>query len=359
MRRLMELGRGLVGELDPRAVLERVVDAARELTGARHAALRVLDEDRTGLDRFLTDAIDAEADRGTGEPHNRRGVLEVPILAGGQAWGNLYLADGEAGPFTESDAEAVAILAEWAAIAIVNAGLYETSERRRIELEADALVLARSVEAERSGSSMAIADAERRRFARELHDQTLQGLGGLRMLLASALRHDDPEGTEATLRRVMHEMDHEIDKLRTFITDLRPAALDELGLRPALETLLDRHRGDDLDIVAELDLPDPAQTDSRIDPELETAVYRIVQEGLTNVLEHARASTVRVGVTSGEDGVCIELEDDGLGFDAGASTTGLGLLGMRERAYLLGGSLEIQSWAGRTLVKMQLPARRA
>jgi signal transduction histidine kinase len=330
MRRLLEVGRGLVTESDLRVGLDRVLEAAREITGARHAA--------------LTEGIDAEAHRAIGEPPGARDRLEAPILVRGQAWGNLYLADRETGPFTDSDAEAVAILADWAAIAIVNA---------------DAVAFARSVEAEWLGRSMAIADAERRRFARELHDQTLQGLGGLRMLLASAARHDDPEGTEAALRKVMHEMDHEIDKLRTFIADLRPAALDELGLRPALETLLDRHRGDDLRIVAELDLPDPAQTGSRIDPDLETAVYRIVQEGLTNVVEHARASSARVGVTSDEDGVRIEVEDDGVGFDAAASTAGFGLLGMRERAYLLGGSLEIESRAGRTLVRVQLRARRA
>ncbi|HWF35304.1 MAG TPA: GAF domain-containing sensor histidine kinase [Solirubrobacteraceae bacterium] len=519
MRQLIDVGRGLVTELDPQAVLDRVLEAAREITGARYAALGILDHDRTGLARLLTQGIDAETHRAIGglplgrgvlgvlieDPHAlrltdvsthpqsygfppghpvMRTLLGVPILIRGEAWGNLYLADKEDGPFTVADEEAVVILAEWAAIAIVNARLYETSERRRTELEravrgleatrdvslaiganlglarildliakraralidagsvaimlreggeliavtrsgspldvgvlspehgpggavtdapeaahdlqvpmthggeiigllvaaaggghagsfseddeqllkifaataANAVAMAHSVEAERLRSSTAIADAERRRFARELHDQTLQGLGGLRMMLASAVRREDADATHAALREVMHEMDREIDKLRSFITHLRPAALDELGLRPALETLLTRHSDDGLRIVADLDLPDPQETDVRMDPELETAVYRIVQEGLTNVVEHARASTVRVGVRSAEDGVRIELEDDGVGFDAGTASGGFGLTGMRERAYLLSGSLEIESGAAGTLVKVQLPA---
>jgi signal transduction histidine kinase len=178
------------------------------------------------------------------------------------------------------------------------------------------------------------------------------------MLLASALRPDDPAGTEAAMREVMAAMDREIAHLRTFITDLRPAALDELGLRPALETLLSRHSDDDLRIVGELVLPDPQETDDRIHPELETAVYRIVQEGLMNVVKHARARTMRVDVTSSEHGVTIELEDDGTGFDPDAPTEGFGLTEIRERAYLVGGTLAIESGGSGTLLSVELPAHR-
>jgi signal transduction histidine kinase len=179
------------------------------------------------------------------------------------------------------------------------------------------------------------------------------------MLLASAMDRDDPARTEAALRRVMDEMNREIENLRSIITDLRPAALDELGLRPALETLLARHRSDALHIVGELDLPDPFEAEDRIDPELETAVYRIVQEALTNIVKHARAGAVHVVVASSPDGVAIELSDDGVGFDPDTPTTGLGLTGMRERAYLVGGSLEIESGGNGTIVSGQLPGHRA
>ncbi|HWF74409.1 MAG TPA: GAF domain-containing sensor histidine kinase [Solirubrobacteraceae bacterium] len=379
IRRLLDVGRALMSEPDPQAVLRRALEAASEMTGARYAALGILDRDRTEVARLLTTGIDGDTHRAIGAPPHGRGVLGllitdprplrltdvaahpqsygfppahpsmrtllgVPVLVGGQPWGSIYVADKEEGEFTEADEEAVVILAEWVAAAIANG-----SQRGGADPYP---------ETERLRESMAFADAERRRFARELHDETLQGLGGLRMLLASAARRGDAATTEAALREVMAGMDREIEKLRAFITDLRPAALDELGLRPALETLLDRHRSDDLRIVAELELPDPRETDDRIDPDLETAVYRIVQEGLVNVIEHAQASTVRVGVASSGDGVRIEIEDDGSGFDPDLATAGHGLAGMRERAHLQRGSCLVESGPGGTLLTVQLSARR-
>ena len=158
-------------ELDLAAVLDRVLETARETTGARYAALGILNEQRTELEQFLTSGVDEETRRAIGDLPRGRGVLGVliehpeplrlrtwastraatasrpgtrrcssflgvPILIRGQAWGNLYLAEKQGGgEFTERDEEAAVILADWAAIAIDNARLYETSERRRDEPE--------------------------------------------------------------------------------------------------------------------------------------------------------------------------------------------------------------------------------
>ena len=169
---------------------------------------------------------------------------------------------------------------------------------------ATAVALAQSVQADRLRSSLAAADAERRRWARELHDETLQGLGGLRRAVSSALRRDDLPHAQEAMREAMAHIEQEIDNLRAIITELRPAALDELGLRSAIEGLLDRHReqsGFQLD--GELALPDPSAGEQRLADDLETTVYRLVQEALTNVAKHAHANRVRVAVSEA-DGSC-------------------------------------------------------
>src|SRR4051795_11494094 len=170
LRRLVDVGRSLVTELDPEAVFGRLLDVARELTGARYAAIGVLDERREGLERFLTAGIDEDTHRAIGDLPRGRGVLGVlisdprplrlsdvgahprsygfplahpemttflgvPIMIEGQAWGNLYLTEKAEGEFTEEDEEAAVVLAGWAGIAIGNAGLYRTVRERRDELE--------------------------------------------------------------------------------------------------------------------------------------------------------------------------------------------------------------------------------
>jgi signal transduction histidine kinase len=112
-----------------------------------------------------------------------------------------------------------------------------------------------------------------------------------------------------------------------------------------------------LEIASELALPDPERGGVGLDPELETTVYRLVQEALTNIVKHARANTVRVsvGLTDGE--VIVEVQDDGVGFDAEAQTTGFGLAGMRERVYLAGGTLHLHSGEPGTLLSARLPVK--
>jgi two-component system, NarL family, sensor histidine kinase DevS len=543
IRRLLDVGRALVAEHDTEAVLDRILNEAREITGARYAALGVLDESRRELERFLTLGVDPATHRAIGDLPRGRGVLGVlindprplrlahvghhpqsygfpmghpemtsflgvPILVRGAGWGNLYLTEKEGGgAFTEEDEEAVVLLAQWAATAIENARLYESSEHRREALEravrsleaardiadavsgaadldrvfelivkrgralvdahtvlimlregdelvvaasaghaagacgrriplagstsgqvlergraervtdvsaqlrvgpadlgvpdarsallvpmlhrgnrlgvlavfdrgaelgpfssedeqllrtfaasaAQAVALNRSVEADRLRSTIAAADAERSRWARELHDQTLQSLGGLRVALSSIVGRGDEASKDAAIRQAIEDIELEIANLRGIITDLRPSMLDDLGLVPAIEALLDRRRDAGLEITSELALAGVADRGGGLDRQLETTIYRLIQESLTNITKHARADHVRVSLTAVDGEVRIEVQDDGVGFDPGTRTSGFGLAGMRERVYLAGGSLELESGESGTLVKVRLP----
>ncbi len=554
IRRLLDVGRVLTTELDTGLVLDRVLEAAREITGARYAALGVLNDEHTELEQFLTSGMDEDTRRAIGDLPRGRGVLGaliehpqplrlsdvgqhpnsygfpvahpvmrsflgVPVVIRGQVWGNLYLTEKDEGDFTEADEGAAVVLADWAAIAIANAKSYETSERRREEAEreireaqrafrgleatrdvaiaiggeialehvlelivkrgraligarslvimlrdgeelvvhasaghvrevrgarlaisestsgqvlqsrrperiadvssrlriaprefgvenpqtallvpmlyrgdavgilaafdrgtdgeafteddeqllrtfaasaATAVALAQSVQADRLRSSLASAEAERGRWARELHDETLQGLAGVRVLLSSVLLLDDLPSAQQTVGEAMDHIEHEIENLHAIITELRPAALDELGLRTAIEALLDRHREQSgFQIDAELALPDVGAGEARLDPEIESAAYRLVQEALTNVAKHAGATSVRVAVGGDADELHIEVKDDGAGFDpdGGAADGGFGLAGMRERVSLAGGDLSISSGEHGTLVRACLPLR--
>jgi signal transduction histidine kinase len=216
--------------------------------------------------------------------------------------------------------------------------------------------------ASKQPGSLDAAERERRRWARELHDDTLQALGALRVLLASARRTADVELLHAALDRALAQLTDEIAKLRALITELRPVALDELGLSPALEVLAERVRvTQGLEVHARVELHggrvavgDDAQC--RIDPDVETAVYRIVQESLSNAVKHAGAERIEVVVAEHHGGIQIEVRDNGRGFDANAPTTGFGLAGIRERVSLAGGDLEIVSSGQGTAVLAWLPS---
>jgi signal transduction histidine kinase len=279
----------------------------------------------------------APAELGIPDAHT---ALLVPMLHRGTALGVLAAFDrGEAfAPFTAADEE---LLQTFAASA------------------ANAVAITRSVASERLRASLAAADAERSRWARELHDDTLQIFGGLRVLLAGALRRGDPARYEAALREAIDTITLGIEGLRAIIADLRPAALDEIGLKPALDALLARRESGTVRIVARLRLPDPARGDVPLDPEIETTVYRLVQEALTNIIKHSGARTAWVEVESSESGVSVDVRDDGAGFDPSAFTSGYGLAGMRERVYLVGGTIDVQSdVASGTHIRAALPRHR-
>jgi signal transduction histidine kinase len=223
----------------------------------------------------------------------------------------------------------------------------------------NAVALNRSVEADRLRATIAAADAERSRWARELHDQTLQSLGGLRVALASVAGRGDPGTKDGVIRQAIEDIELEIDNLRGIITDLRPSMLDDLGLLPAIEALVDRRREGGLEIETELTLPDRQARHAGVDPALETTIYRLVQESLTNVVKHANADKARVAIVCTDNNVTIEVEDDGRGFDTAQPSNGFGLAGMRERVYLAGGKLELESAGHGTLVRARLPRHAA
>jgi signal transduction histidine kinase len=557
LRRLTELGPTLGAGLHLESVLERLLSVARELTGARYAAVGVLDRGRRELERFVTQGIDEATRRTIGDLPKGHGVLGVlirdpvplrlhevsdhpvsygfppghppmhsflglPVSIGDEVWGNLYLTEKAGGDFDEADEQAAMVLATWAGIAIANARFHEETEAQRDELSytvraleattvisralggqvelaptlelvvkrgralanarsmlillvkgdelvvaamageaatellgaslplhgsasgravlsgesqripdfaaqidmtsrrgnlglsaeqfvspgvhhalfvpmsyrgravgvlnvigrltedapfttveeeliksfaasaATAVATAQSIESDRLKLSLHAMEEERSRWARELHDETLQGLGGLRMLLASARRSEDRATLDSAIDRVVEQVGVEIQNLRSLITDLRPASLDEIGLGAALEGLFDQRRSQsDTEIRATLDLAwERGDATARLIPELETAVYRLIQEALTNVVKHARAHHATVSVVEQGDYVIVTAEDDGVGFDQEASHTGFGLTSMRERVSLAGGELEIASRDHGTTLTARFPIRR-
>ena len=136
--------------------------------------------------------------------------------------------------------------------------------------------------------------------------------------------------------------------VRALINELRPPALDELGLRAALEVLVERARAaTDLDLDCTFETAGAESLDARLAPELEIAVYRLVQEAVNNAIKHAGASRVEISVADGDGVLRTRISDDGAGFDPTQANGGFGLTGMRERAALLGGRVVIDSAPGR------------
>jgi signal transduction histidine kinase len=543
---VLQLARSVLGDLDVEVVLERVLVAGRELTGARYAAIGILDEDRTGLARFVTLGLDEAQRHAIGPPPRGRGVLGeliehpvplrlpdvgdhprsygfplghpemttflgVPVIAGGEPYGNLYLTDKAGGrPFTAEDERALELLADFAGVAIDHARRYTGSEAQRAELTrtvaaldatvqialalggqtdldrilqlvakrgralvsaralaielldgdhltiaavagelpsallgqripvaqtvaeaalrthapqrleetinrsrferfgagrlgfemraglavplvfrgeahgvllvadrledgpqfgdddlrllesfaasaATAVATARNAAVERRRQRLAATEAERRRWARELHDETLQSLAALRLGLSAARRaKDDPAAIDALLSDAVGQLDQEIATLRGLITELRPAALDELGLHAAVTALADRSRR--LGLEVDVDVETPADG-PLADDDTEIAIYRIVQEALSNARKHGGAERAVATVAREGGAIVVTVRDDGAGFDPTAATSGFGLVGMRERAELLDGTLQIDSAPGQgTTVTVTLPA---
>jgi signal transduction histidine kinase len=543
LRELIEVGRSLVAELDLEIVFNRLLEVACELTGARYAALGILDEDRHELERFIARGLDEETRRAIGALPRGRGVLGllieqpralrlanvsehprsygfpsghppmttflgVPVLIRGQAWGNLYLAEKGTGEFDEADEQSALILAEWAAIAVENARLYHSIEHQRDEMErtvhrleatseiaravggetdldrileivvkrgralvearsllillregedlvpasvageqagrlaearipisgsvpgqvleareprrvkdldpslmarpgdpetgvsallaplvyrgealgvlvaldrlrqggaysdedervlvsfaasaATAVATAQSVAEDRTRSSMAAAERERARWARELHDESLQSLAGLRVLLSRARRSEAGE-LDRLLEQGIEQVDEAIAEMRRLIADLRPSALDDLGLGPALEALGERvAAGGGLAVEMNIDL-EAHSGGERLVSEIESTVFRFVQEALNNVAHHAGAGSARVDVTDSGETLRVRISDHGCGFDPGAPSEGFGLIGMHERVALTGGTLELRSEPGEgTTVEATIPTR--
>ncbi len=372
LRRLIEVGRSLVVESDPEAVINDALEAARELTGARYAALGVLDSRRSELEQFLTRGIEAKLREQIGHPPHGGGVLGllieepeplilddvslhprsqgfppghpemksflgVPVKIRGEAWGNLYLTEKDEGTFDNADIQSVVILAEWIAIAIDNA---------------------RSAAAERVRLTIEAAEQERGRWARELHDETLQNLAGLRVLLSGTRRRTAMGPVSPILDQAIERIDETIVELRRLIADLRPAALDELGVEAALSSLVERLSSNGVEIDLYVELRPEDEMGGRYEPLLEDTVYRLVQESLNNAIRHGHAVRAIVEVIEEEGEIRIRVIDDGSGFEPNrAGGAGFGLLGMRERVNLTGGHFDVRSGEDGTTITASLPAR--
>jgi signal transduction histidine kinase len=268
-----------------------------------------------------------------------RSALLVPLVYRGEALGVMAAFDrgSESLQFDEHDEQLLVAFAASAATAVATA---------------------QTVQADRLKHSLDAAEAERKHWARELHDETLQALGSMKVLASAARRAADPEQMSRALEQLADGLEAQIENVHTIISELRPAALDDLGLRPAIEALAERHAAvHGSEVICELELPDPVEQGQRLAPEIETTVYRLIQEALTNAAKHAEAEHIRIAVSTGGGAVSLEVADDGTGFDVAVARPGFGLAGMRERVTLAGGSLEIESGDGGTVVRGSLPAR--
>jgi PAS domain S-box-containing protein len=199
-------------------------------------------------------------------------------------------------------------------------------------------------------------EVERRRIARELHDEVGQLLTGLRLLLVNERRGGKARSRSGNRKRMMDILTDLTGRVRTLSMNLRPAMLDDLGLVPALRWHFERYT-DQTRVRVDFS---QAGVERRFPPEVETAAFRIIQEALTNVARHAGVAGVKVDLRAADGHLEILIEDKGTGFDVGAALSGpsSGLAGMRERAHLLGGILAIESAPGDrgTRLMAELPA---
>jgi signal transduction histidine kinase len=536
-RALVDAGVALASELSLDAVLQKIVEAAAELTGARYAALGVLDTSGHGLERFVVTGIDEATQKAIGHLPRGRGVLGaliedarplrlddlsadsrsvgfpanhppmksflgVPILLRGVVYGNLYLTEkAGGGPFTDDDEELVVLLSSQAAVAVENARLYEAATRWLKQLEslneiANALVsemdLSRTLDlvatrlrelvgarlvlialptpegdlvvratdgpgaeelagmhlgreeskagrvlarrrseridsmledvevdhevsrlleartglyvpmilrdrpigiiaahdkdavdprftdedlrlAEAFAARAAVAvdlservardalrrvvsaqELERRRLARELHDETGQALTSILLGLKSLEDAKDDADLAESTSRVRELVVTTLQDVRRLAVELRPKALDDFGLVPALERLVETFR-EQTGIAVDLE---PRLGDERLPSDVETTLYRITQEALTNVVKHADAKRVSIVLTRRDGSISTVIEDDGRGFsEEQGSGNRLGLLGMRERVALVDGRLTVESSPGSgTMLSIEVPA---
>jgi two-component system, NarL family, sensor histidine kinase DevS len=345
------------GETDLERVLDAIVERGRALVDAR--ALIILLREGEDLVVAATAAVADGLDPNVAQLRIPAGDASEQILLGrftGPDLGAKEAGQALLAPLLfRGDPLGVVVALD----RVGDPGRFSDEDQRLLEAfaasAATGVATARSMAEERLQNTIDSAEQERSRWARELHDETLQALAVLRMRLASALREESPEHLEETGHEAVKQIDEEIVKLRRLITELRPASLDTIGLEAALEALADQHEHDSnlqVDCVLEL----PRDEDSRPTPVLETAVYRLVQEALTNASKHSLARHATLAVRAGRGTIEIEVADDGVGFEPALVQEGFGLVGMRERAALLGGSLEVESTRGAgTRMRAEIP----
>jgi len=301
----------------------------RTLSRSTSKSGRVLERGRSErVDSLLDDReVNVEFTRGL---QARTGVW-VPLIVHDRPIGVITAYDKLGPPgsrFTEDDVRLAETFAARAAVAV------ELSER----VERDAL-----------RRSLGAQELERQRLARELHDETGQALTSI-LLGLKQLKGADPDSVEALRELVVDTL----RDVRRLAVELRPKTLDDFGLVPALERLTDGF-SEQTGIVVDLET---SMLKERLPEEVETAIYRIVQEALTNVVKHAHAHRVSVLLTRADGRIKAVIEDDGTGFEPDRTDgDGIGLIGMRERIELLDGSLAVESSdRSGTTIAVEVPA---
>ncbi|MGH2935042.1 MAG: GAF domain-containing sensor histidine kinase, partial [Gaiellaceae bacterium] len=289
---------------------------------ARSKTMRVLERRRS--ERVDSVLDDPEIDQETVRRMGMRTGLYVPLVLRGEAIGVVTAQDKQASDprFTDADLRLAEAFAQRATVAV--------DLSRRVARDA----LQRVVSAQ---------EQERRRLARELHDETGQALTSILLGLHTIEEAEGAEEMKAAVGDVRELVRATLQDVRELAVELRPKALDDFGLVAALERLTSSFKEQTGISLAFQSTLGPG----RLPPEVETALYRIVQESLTNIVKHSRAGSVSILVGRKGGAVSVVVEDDGIGFDpARTREEGLGLIGMRERVALLGGRLTIESRPG-------------
>ncbi|HUL70073.1 MAG TPA: histidine kinase [Gemmatimonadales bacterium] len=274
-------------------------------------------------------------------------VAVLPVFGRGVSTGALVMVGDARDPFTALDESFLIALGQQVGAALETADLNARLKARTSELELVSTQMVRHDE------------ALRRRLSLELHDETAQVFSAVKMQLGVLREQADPSLSER-FDRALELVDTGMQSIRDVTNDLRPAHLDDLGLVPALRALVTEfgeRTGLQVTFVAAEDLPELSE-------EAELALFRALQEGLSNVLKHAGAKSVAVGIGFEDDGIILRLSDDGRGLGRGFDLARLereghlGLAGMRERVQALGGWLEIGGRpAGGTGLRIWIPAQ--
>ncbi|MBI3244295.1 MAG: PAS domain S-box protein [Chloroflexi bacterium] len=285
------------------------------------------------------------------EPHyysmrdDIRSELCVPLRVSNKVIGVINIETARLNAYTSADQNVLETVATQIATAIQNVRLFDELRESRERLQA------------LSKQLLEAQEAERRRIARELHDELGQALTALKLSLQS-LERAPAAGLEPQIQESIDIVEHALQQVRNLSVELRPSLLDDLGLVPALRWHLDRYTqrtGTAVHFMA-----DPAT--GRPPPEIETVCFRVTQEALTNVARHAQAGQVWVDLRQSGDELRLTIRDDGTGFEARAARAraarggSFGLLGMEERVLLIGGKIEIDSVPGEgTEIKISFP----
>lgn len=275
-------------------------------------------------------------------------LLFVPMIAGDTVVGMMTVQSYTRNAYEDSHLDLLLSIATLAAMAFQNAQLYDSIRRHREDLQ------------QLSNQILEAQELERGRIARELHDGIGQLLTGLKLNLES-LQGNIPESQETARARLADAVQlsaQAIEDLRGISLDLRPSMLDDLGLLPTLDWLcveVTRRHGIQVQFSADLG-------DAQIPDATESAIYRIVQEGLANIVKHAKARGARVELTRADNAIHLSILDDGCGFDMNEPParhprgSGSGLLNMKERAAMLGGTFRVSSTPGEgTLLSLKIP----